>query len=208
MQQLSLMTDNDTGQVEAKRLDLPDAQVDYYPQWMKPEQATVLMEKLKTSLNWRQDIITLFGKTMAIPRLQAWYGDSNCFYGYSGMRLSPLAWTKELEFIRQKLQSDSGHAFNCVLANWYRDGNDSMSLHADDEPELGPDPVIASVTFGACRPFVFKHTGTKQRVTQPLEHGSLLIMGKGTQHYYQHGIAKTKKYIGARINLTFRYLKL
>ena len=96
--------------------------------------------------------------------------------------------------------------FNSVLANWYRDGQDSMSFHSDDEPELGINPVIASVTLGEARPFVFKHKETKEKYTQVLEHGSVLIMAGTTQSHYVHGIAKTAKPIGGRINLTFRHL--
>lgn len=188
-------------------LKLPDANVLYYPQWCSIEQASAYMNELTSSLTWQQDSIVMFGKQVKIPRLQAWYGEKESHYSYSGLSLSPRPWTPLLKTLNTRCSEMAGVPFNSVLANWYRDGNDSMSLHADDEPELGVNPIIASLTFGEARPFVFKHKANGTRYTHRLEHGSLLIMREGTQQHYLHGIAKTTKAIGDRINLTFRYLK-
>ncbi len=204
--QMPLFQDMSSPKATPYRLTLPDAEVHYYPCWLTAEQARVMQSELEATLPWRQDDITLFGKTMPIPRLQSWHGDPGCRYGYSGMQLTPSPWTRALSELREMCQQTTGCAFNSVLANFYRDGNDSMSLHADDEPELGVNPTIASVTLGEARPFIFKHRVTGERTTQLLEHGSLLVMGKGTQSQYLHGINKTKKPLAARINLTFRYL--
>ncbi|GGW80283.1 alpha-ketoglutarate-dependent dioxygenase AlkB family protein [Alteromonas halophila] len=205
--QMSLFSDPAPASQSSVRLPLPDADVQYYPRWLTQAQATALQHELETTLPWRQDTVHLFGKTMPIPRLQSWHGDPGCEYGYSGMRLSPSAWTEALTTLRERCQRTTGCPFNSVLANWYRDGADSMSLHADDEPELGPDPVIASVSLGEARPFIFKHKHSKERITQVLEHGSLLVMGHGTQAHYLHGINKSRKLLSSRINLTFRYLR-
>lgn len=204
--QLPLFSNNEKGAKSPMTLALPEAQVRYYPQWIPTEQANLYKKALEHDLPWRQDNLRMFGKTIAIPRLQSWHGDPECLYRYSGLSLAPAPWTDVLSNIRDKCNAECGIVFNSVLANWYRDGQDSMSMHADDEPELGPDPVIASVTFGAARPFVLKHKETGQRYVQVLEHGSLLVMSGSTQSHYLHGIAKTAKPIGDRINLTYRKL--
>lgn len=192
------------------RLPLPEADVRYYPNAVERTQADAFLAALKKELPWRQDTIRLFGKAVRIPRLQSWHGDPNCTYTYSNLTMSPHPWTPSLDALKQRAEArclpDYPVRFNSVLANWYRDGQDSMSLHADDEPELGINPVIASVTLGEARPFVFKHKETKVNYTQVLEHGSILIMAGATQSHYLHGIAKTAKPIDGRINLTFRYL--
>ncbi|MEW9798404.1 alpha-ketoglutarate-dependent dioxygenase AlkB family protein [Alteromonas sp. CYL-A6] len=192
--------------LQKTQLPLPDAEVWYYPRWLAAEQATSFKADLIATLPWRQDDITLFGKTMKIPRLQSWHGDPDCVYAYSGMQLTPAAWTASLSALRVRCEEATGRRFNSVLANWYRDGQDSMSLHADDEPELGIRPVIASVTLGEERPFIFRHKKTKARFTLRLAHGSLLVMAGDTQTNYLHGMAKTRKPVADRINLTFRYL--
>lgn len=188
------------------KLPLPEADVLYYPQWLSVEQANAYHHQLANTLPWRQDDIRLYGKSIPIPRLQSWHGDAHCLYQYSNLTLSPSPWTPELLALREKCAQQCGAPFNSVLANWYRDGQDSMSLHADDEPELGINPTIASVTFGESRPFVFKHKANKARYVQHLEHGSLLVMAGTTQTHYVHGIAKTAKSIGDRINLTYRFI--
>lgn len=187
-------------------LPLSEADVRYYPNALGKALADEYLNALKTELPWRQDAIRMFGKTINIPRLQSWHGDPECVYTYSNLTLQPLPWSHSLTALKKRCEQLSQSAFNSVLANWYRDGNDSMSFHADDEPELGINPVIASVTLGEARPFVFKHKETKATYTQHLAHGSILIMAGATQSHYLHGIAKTKKPIGGRINLTFRHL--
>jgi alkylated DNA repair dioxygenase AlkB len=187
-------------------LPLAEADVRYYPHAVDKDIADQFLTALKIELPWRQDAIKMFGKSINIPRLQSWHGDEECVYTYSNLTMQPQPWTATLKTLKECCEQLSGSSFNSVLANWYRDGNDSMSFHADDEPELGINPVIASVTLGEARPFVFKHKETKATYTQPLAHGSVLIMAGATQSHYLHGIAKTKKPIGGRINLTFRQL--
>lgn len=186
------------------RLSMPDADVRYYPNWIAHSQASDYFTRLCDVLEWRQDTIKLYGKEHLIPRMQAWYGDSDAHYEYSGVPLIPLAWTSELAKLKQSCESTAGVRFNSVLANWYRHGQDSMGMHSDDEPQLGKEPIIASVSLGAERSLIFKHKLTKQRVPVLLQHGSLLLMSGQTQNNWQHGINKTAKHIEGRINLTFR----
>lgn len=198
--------DQDRTGNEPVDLALPEAEVHYYPSWLAGSEASDFQHQLETELPWSQDTIKLFGKAVKIPRLQSWHGDPECAYTYSGLTMTPRPWTPALSAIRQRCEMTLAKPFNSVLANWYRHGQDSMSLHADDEPELGPTPTIASVTFGEPRPFIFKHRETGKRYSQILEHGSLLVMAGSTQSHYVHGIAKTQKPVDGRINLTFRFL--
>ena len=200
--------DEENGRRERACVQLPlsEADVRYYPNALSSSDANRCFEALKAELPWRQDAIRLFGKSVNIPRLQSWHGDPHCTYTYSNLTMAPNPWSKTLSELRETCEQITGTQFNSVLANWYRDGQDSMSLHADDEPELGINPTIASLTLGEARPFVLRHKETKARFTQVLEHGSVLIMAGTTQSHYVHGIAKTAKPIGGRINLTFRHL--
>ncbi|MFC3121201.1 alpha-ketoglutarate-dependent dioxygenase AlkB family protein [Agaribacter flavus] len=187
-------------------LAMPDADVVYVPQFVKQTEATAFFEQLYCSLPWSQDDIYLFGKRTKIPRLQVWYGDKDARYIYSGLLMQPKPWTPLLLALKARCESKCQARFNSVLANLYRDGQDSMGMHADDEIELGNQPVIASITLGAERQFIFKHKNTKQKVALLLKHGSLLIMRGLTQSYWQHGMNKTKRVHTPRINLTFRYI--
>ena len=188
------------------QLDMPDANLKYYPNFIQPAEAASIMHLLQQSLDWRQEQITLYGKTFDVPRLQAWYGDENAHYQYSNLSMQPLPWTPVLLELKQKCESVSNGCFNSVLANLYRHGQDGMGRHADNEPELGQQPVIASLSFGEVRNLDFYHNDTNDKVRLPLENGSLLIMSGDTQKYWQHSVAKTKKNLAARINLTFRYV--
>ncbi|MDM7861714.1 alpha-ketoglutarate-dependent dioxygenase AlkB [Alteromonas sp. ASW11-36] len=188
------------------RLPMHDAEVIYIPNWLAAEKATQYYHKLAESLVWRQDTIRLYGKEHLIPRQQCWYGDSGAVYQYSGLDLTPLPWTEELQALKQACESASDAQFNSVLANWYQHGQHSMGMHSDDEPELGAQPTIASLSLGAERNFIFKHKRDKTRHSVLLEHGSLLIMAGMTQDHWQHGLNKTVKPIGGRINLTFRQI--
>jgi alkylated DNA repair dioxygenase AlkB len=140
------------------------------------------------------------------PRLVAWYGDRGSDYTYSGIKLTPRPWTDLLRDIKKRVETVSATAFNSVLLNYYRDNRDSMGFHSDDEPELGVRPIIASLSFGEERTFVLKHKVNKlaKPVRLRLESGSLLLMKGETQRYWKHGIAKTSRPCGPRINLTFR----
>ena len=163
------------------------------------------MQALIDRIDWKHEKIKLFGREVWQPRLTAYYGDQGKPYAYSHISLDPNPWTEELRFIKEKIESVSGHQFTSVLLNYYRDGQDSMGWHSDDEKELGPNPVIASVSFGTPRKFMLKHKKDKTlKSSVMLAHGSLLLMQGTTQHHWYHQIPKTKKPLGARINLTFR----
>jgi alkylated DNA repair dioxygenase AlkB len=142
-----------------------------------------------------------------VPRLVAWHGDPGTAYTYSGTLHEPLPWTPVLQSIRDRVQGLTGHSFNSVLLNRYRDGRDGMGWHADDERELGRDPVIASVSLGATRRFKLRHRRLREAVaTIGLAHGDLLLMAGPTQHAYVHAVPKTTRPVDERVNLTFRLL--
>jgi alkylated DNA repair dioxygenase AlkB len=188
-------------------LNLPQAELIYIPQFYNQTEANFLFENLLDQVLWQQDNITLFGKTHKQPRLTALYAEKSTTYTYSGITMKPHPFSELLFKIKNNVESVSKHTFNSVLINLYRDGNDSNGWHADNEKELGVNPVIASVSFGAKRSFKFKHRTLKyENHKLELEHGSLLIMKGDMQHYWLHQIPKTKKVIGKRINLTFRYI--
>ena len=165
-----------------------------------------LMRVLQQTIEWRQVYLTIFGKTHPIPRLTAWHGEAHCIYKYSGHTCLPLPWTAELLSIKNQVeQFASGHKFNCVLLNYYRDGRDKMGWHADDEKELGHNPVIASVSFGATRRFDFKHkVQREEKFSLDLHSGSVLIMQGDLQHHWLHQLPAQKRIQEPRINLTFR----
>lgn len=192
---------------EKQEFNLPDAQLIYYTNCFSKTESDTYFERLRTTTNWQEDDITIFGKTYKQPRLTALYSNTEKSYSYSSMTMYPNIFSKDILDIKSKVESLSNHNFNTVLLNFYRNGNDSNGWHADNEKELGKHPVIASVTFGEERPFHFKHRTLKeQRHKLILKHGSLLIMKGQMQEHWLHQIAKTKKDIGERINLTFRNL--
>ena len=163
-----------------------------------------VLTRLLNETPWREESVVVYGKRHLQPRLTAWYGDAS--YTYSGLRLEPLPWTELLLAIRAAVESACGCRFNSVLLNRYRNGRDSMGMHSDDEPELGDDPVIASLSYGATRTFVLRHKRNKQTLRLPLEDGSLLVMRGQLQRNWLHGINKSARPLGERINLTFRYI--
>jgi alkylated DNA repair dioxygenase AlkB len=195
------------GQGAPVRLDLPDSDITSWPSFFGADDRARLFDALLTTTAWRQDSITMYGKPVPIPRLQAWYGDPGRTYTYSNIEMDPEPWTAALLEVKAAIEPVAGVRFNSVLCNRYRDGNDGVAWHSDDEPELGVDPVIASVSFGATRPFRFRH-----RLDPTLTHeidlasGSLLVMRGPTQACWRHQIPKTAKPIGERINLTFRVI--
>jgi alkylated DNA repair dioxygenase AlkB len=167
-----------------------------------------LQDMLRATLPWRADRIRIAGQWRDIPRLQAWFGDPGCDYRYSGVTLAPHPWTPALTHLREDLQRLAGQPFNSVLANLYRGNADSMGWHADDEPELGRDPVIASLSFGSARRFRLRRNDNHRQVFElELGHGDLLVMEGALQHHWQHSIPKERLACGERINLTFRDLK-
>jgi alkylated DNA repair dioxygenase AlkB len=153
---------------------------------------------------WREESVVVYGKRHLQPRLTAWYGDAS--YTYSGLRLEPLPWTELLLVIRGAVEAACGHRFNSVLLNRYRNGRDSMGMHSDDEPKLGLDPVIASLSYGATRTFILRHKRDKRTIRLALDDGSLLLMSGQLQRHWLHGINKSSRPLGERINLTFRYI--
>ena len=188
--------------------NLPQADLVYFSNFYTPNEANSLFNDLLQQVLWQQDNITLFGKTHKQPRLTALYANNNNPYTYSGITMKPHLLNELLLNIKNKVELVSKHKFNSVLINLYRDGNDSNGWHADNEKELGINPIIASISFGASRIFKFKHrTNPKENYKLELKHGSLLIMQGEMQHFWLHQIPKTKKEVGKRINLTFRFIE-
>jgi alkylated DNA repair dioxygenase AlkB len=187
---------------------LPDADISYLPSMNLPAPPEALLRALIDHVSWRSEDIVVWGKRYRQPRLIAWYGDRGRSYTYSGIRFEPLPWMEVLASIRDSVQVATKTAFNSVLLNYYRDQHDSMGMHSDDERELGPQPIIASVSLGNERTFVLKHRTRKdlKRVTMTLESGSLLLMKGDTQRHWKHGIDKERRPCGPRINLTFRQI--
>jgi len=186
-------------------LNLPDADVSLYPAFVSASLADRLLVELRDTTVWRQESFKLYGKTINFPRLTAWYGDEGSSYIYSGIKNVPLPWTPAILEVKRAVEPPSGVVFNSVLLNRYRTGKDSVSWHADDEPEFGEHPVIASISFGGTRCFQLKHKKREDlKASVELTHGSLLIMRGGTQANWQHQIPKTAKRVDERLNLTFR----
>lgn len=192
---------------ENQHFNLPNAELIYIPKFFSKIASDSYFVTLKNETNWQHDTIKVYGKTYPQPRLTALFGESNQPYSYSNIKMYPEPFTPTLKTIQNQIEAIAEHKFNTVLLNLYRNGNDSNGWHADNEKELGENPIIASVSFGEARPFHFKHRTLKeQRYKLTLEHGSLLIMKGEMQKYWLHQIAKTKKRIQPRINLTFRQL--
>lgn len=182
---------------------LDDGCLKYEATFLAPERANSLFTKLRDTIPWHGE----GSRGRLFPRLVAWYADPGVVYTYSGITHTSSPWTPELLEIRARIEQATEAGFNSVLLNFYRDGRDSMGFHADDEPELGQNPVIASVSLGVARRFVLKHNRTVEKHEIVLEHGSLLVMGGTCQHFWKHAIPKTAKVVGPRINLTFRQLQ-
>ncbi len=190
-----------------QHFDLPGARLQLARGWMSAAEAGALMQVLRDGLPWEVHHIRLFGREVPSPRLSCWIGDPDAVYRYSGTRFSPHPWTAGLSALRQRLQVELGQPFNSVLANRYRDGRDAMGWHSDDEPELGPEPLIASLSLGAVRRFVLRRRDDPgRRLALELEPGSLLLMGGTTQRHWKHALPRTTRPVGERINLTFRQL--
>jgi len=189
----------------SKNINLQDASLVYYPDFLTKEVADEMYDVLLKDLNWEQHYIKLFGKTIAQPRLTALYSSKKETYTYSGLQLKPHPYPEELKKLNDLLSETTHEKFTHCLANLYRDGNDSMGWHADNEKELGKDPVIASLSIGGPRKFQLKHIKNPQlKHSLFLDHGSLLIMKGKTQEFWKHQLPKSKKITESRINLTFR----
>jgi alkylated DNA repair dioxygenase AlkB len=164
--------------------------------------ADTVLERLIAETDWRAEIVTVYGKQHPQPRLTAWYGVAA--YGYSGLTLPARPFTPLQLTLKAAVEQATGRYFNSVLLNYYRDGRDSMGFHADDERELGPEPAIASLSFGTSRVFTLKHKRLPKTLKLSLGHQNLLLMAGTLQQHWQHGIAKERHNCGPRINLTFR----
>ena len=199
---------NETQRQERVDLEMEDADVAFIPKFFSPDESNRFLESLFCGIKWKQETARMFGREIQIPRLTAWYGDPGKIYAYSGITHRPHPWTEDLREIKSRIEEVADCTFNSVLINRYRNGKDSVSWHSDDEPELGTNTVIGSVSFGETRRFQFKHKeDPSQRVTIDLVHGSFLLMKGPTQHFWLHQIPKSKNPIGERINLTFRVIR-
>jgi alkylated DNA repair dioxygenase AlkB len=188
--------------------NVPDAEIIYFPNFFDIKDADILLKQLASEIPWQQDDIKVFGKVHPQPRLTALYGNEGKSYSYSNIKMQPQPWTPILQKIKSKVESASDTNFTTVLLNQYRDGKDSNGWHADNEKELGQNPIIASVSFGAERMFQLRHNSiSNAKLNIVLEHGSLLLMKGTTQHFWKHQIPKTSKPISKRINLTFRHIE-
>lgn len=172
-----------------------------------PDQSQRLFRRLHDEVEWEQQEITVYGKTHLQPRLVAWYGDAGTAYTYSGLTLQPRPWIDPISQIKAVCESLAGVTFNSVLLNLYRDGEDTVGWHSDDEPALGQNPVIASVSLGAVRRFDLRHKTTKETVKTPLPSGSVLLMSGRLQSDWSHQIPRSKRVDAPRINLTFRRIR-
>jgi alkylated DNA repair dioxygenase AlkB len=189
---------------ELLRIPIDDGELYFMQQLPLGHSNAEIMQRLRDETAWKAETIFLFGREVQQPRLSAWYGEAR--YTYSGRSFEPLPFTSLQLEIKQAVEAATGKRFNSVLLNYYRDGQDSMGFHSDDEPELGPQPAIASLSFGATRTFVLKHKKRPQTVKLDLTDGSLLLMTGKLQHCWRHGINKERKPCGPRINLTFRLI--
>jgi alkylated DNA repair dioxygenase AlkB len=187
-----------------EQIELTDGWLMWHPTFYAQGDSEMIYRQLLEEINWNQGKIKLFGKECLIPRLEAFYASDNQTYAYSGQKLTTNTFTPLLVSIKSTIEQSTSFHFNSLLANLYRTGNDSNGWHADNEKELGKNPVIASLSFGADRLFELQHNQTKEKIKLTLNAGSLLIMGGSMQHYWKHRIAKNKKIQSGRINLTFR----
>jgi len=172
----------------------------YDPAFLPLADADSLFAHLRDTVPWKQE-----GRPPRMfPRLTAWYANPGVTYSYSGVTHQAVPWTPELLDVKQRAEAAADATWNSLLLNFYRDGRDSIGFHADDESELGTNPVIGSISLGAERRFVLKHPASGETLEFNLPHGSLLVMGGTSQHHWRHGVPKTRKPVGPRINLTFR----
>ena len=187
-------------------MQIPDAEVHYLPHLELSQPDLQVLQRVIAEIPWRAEGVTVYGRRVLQPRLTAWYGDAGANYAYSGIQLQPRPWTPLLLDIKTRIEAAVGVTFNSVLLNYYRDHNDSIGFHCDDEPELGERPQIASLSLGEERLFVLRHKTLRQAEPARLRlaSGSLLLMAGDTQHYWRHGIAKQSRRCGPRVNMTFR----
>lgn len=200
------MRDHETLQTPAgRRFELPDADVTFFARLFVGADADRLLADLRRTTEWRQEVMEREGREIPLPRLTAWYGDPDRSYSYSGITMESLPWTEPLLEIKARVEAVSETAFNSVLLNLYRDGRDGVGWHSDNEPELGEEPVIGSVSLGGTRKFALRHKKRRDlKFELDLTHGSLLVMRGATQRFWLHRVPKTEDEVEPRINLTFR----
>lgn len=186
--------------------DLPTPDMAWYPDWLSTEAAVRSLMQLIDEVAWRQDVMGTPAGRVPLPRLTAWQGEPDAVYVYSGIRNVPQAWTPTVAELKSAVEASCGVRFNSVLLNRYRSGADSMGWHADREPELGAQPVIASVSLGVARRFDLRHNDTGVVQSYSLKGGSLLVMKGVTQTEWRHRVPKEPRVAGERINLTFRWV--
>ncbi len=175
----------------------------YDETFFPPVEADALFSSLRDCVPWKQE-----GRPGRLfPRQTAWYADLGMSYSYSGVTHEAIAWSDELLAVKKRVETAVSASWNSLLLNLYRDGQDSIGFHADDEPELGANPIIGSISLGGERKFVLKHPASGEKMELQLPHGSLLVMGGASQHHWRHGLPKTKRPVGPRINLTFRKIE-
>jgi alkylated DNA repair dioxygenase AlkB len=187
-----------------EHLPIADADISLYQQVDLGQSYDDLLLELINDTEWRQEEITLYGKTHWQPRLSAWYGGKEINYCYSGISMQPRPWSQTLLSLKARIESLVARSFNSVLLNYYRDHRDGMGMHSDDESELGKQPVIASLSLGEERTLLLRHKYNSNTLKLPLPSGSLLVMKGSTQSFWKHGIMKQKQRCGPRVNLTFR----
>lgn len=190
-----------------RRIELADADLAYAPNFLAPATAASALAQLRDDLPWEPHRLRLFGREHVAPRLSCWIGDADAVYTYSRSRFEPRPWTPLLLELKLRIEQACDARFNSVLANRYRDGRDAMGWHSDDEPELGAEPVIASLSLGATRRFLLScRRDPSRKLALELDHGSLLLMRGATQANYRHALPRTARPVGERINLTFRWV--
>ncbi len=190
--------------MEFEKIHISNGWIIFVEDFFSKKEADFYFQTFLENLNWESSNIKIFGKTYQTPRLEAFHSENDLSYSYSGKKLTMNPFTKELAEIKSRLKSEFEIELNCVLANMYRNGNDSNGWHSDNEKELGKNPIIVSLTFGQTRRFDLKHNQNVEKLSFSLQHGSLLIMGGEMQHFWKHQIAKSKQVEKPRINLTFR----
>jgi alkylated DNA repair dioxygenase AlkB len=204
MDQFNLFEDSEPKHGEP--IVIPNGEYLYFPNFFEKVRADRYLESFIHNIDWKQESMNMYGKQVLFPRLTSWYGDNDKPYSFSGITLSPHPWSDELLDIKSKIEPVCETSFNSVLLNLYRDGNDSISWHTDEEKELGKNPIIASVNFGAERKFQIKHNQTCEIHDIILKHGSLLVMRGELQHFWKHQVPKQKTISKPRVNLTFRVI--
>lgn len=186
------------------RWQLADSELLYWPAFINPLKAAALLRQLLDEGHWQQPAIRIYGREVAIPRRQWWMGDADASYRYSQTLFQPDPWHPAIAAVAAEVGAACGQPFNSVLLNLYRDGADHMGWHSDDEPELGPQPQIASLSLGATRRFLLRHKQLGCRFELPLAAGDLLVMAGDTQCHWSHAVPKEARVQHPRINLTFR----